>query len=65
MSVNYPLPSPPYTDRGMFSHLSTSQLFVLIDCLYQSHTFARSFNGNQEQRVILMKAGTIVQTQFL
>ena len=57
MSIHYPLPLPPYSDRDMFQYLSTPQLFVLLDCLEQSHMFARSFNSNHNQRIVLMKAG--------
>ena len=57
MSSHYPLPLPPYTDDGMFRLLSTQQLFVLLSCLEESHLFARSFNSNESQRIILMKAG--------
>uniref|UniRef100_A0A1X7VGU5 SEC7 domain-containing protein n=1 Tax=Amphimedon queenslandica TaxID=400682 RepID=A0A1X7VGU5_AMPQE len=57
MSTHYPLPLPPYTDEGMFHLLSSQQLFVLLSCLEESHLFARSFNSNESQRVILMKAG--------
>ena len=59
MSSHYPLPLPPYTDDGMFRLLSTQQLFVLLSCLEESHLFARSFNSNESQRIILMKAGKI------
>ena len=43
--------------EGMFRHLSTEQLFVLLDCLDESHMFATAFNSNNEQRTLLMKAG--------
>ena len=60
MSVHYPLPLPPYTTNpGMFDQLSTKQLFLLVDCLEESYLFARSFNSNEAQRVLLMKAGTL------
>ena len=41
----------------MFRYLSTGQLFVLLDCLDESHMFATAFNSNNEQRTLLMKAG--------
>ena len=43
----------------MFRYLSTAQLFVLLDCLEESHMFARAFNSNNEQRTLLMKAGEL------
>jgi brefeldin A-inhibited guanine nucleotide-exchange protein len=33
------------------------QLLLLIDCLIESHMFARTFNSNHEQRNLLWKAG--------
>jgi brefeldin A-inhibited guanine nucleotide-exchange protein len=57
MSAHYPLPLPPYTNQGMFQVLSTQQLFILLDCLEASHEFSRSFNSNQSQRLLLMRAG--------
>ncbi|KAB7495553.1 Brefeldin A-inhibited guanine nucleotide-exchange protein 1 [Armadillidium nasatum] len=44
-------------DQGMYRHLTSSQLFVLLDCLTSSHSFAKSFNSNHEQRNLLWKAG--------
>lgn len=57
MSVHYPLPLPPYTYHGVFDQLSTKQLFILLDCLEESYMFARAFNSNEAQRLLLMKAG--------
>ena len=65
MSVSYPLPRPPYSDRGMFQYLSTSQLLVLVECLEEAHMFARNFNSNHTQRIILMKAGEILLNHFI
>jgi hypothetical protein len=45
------------SDKGMFRYLNSTQLFVLLDCLEESHMFARAFNANNEQRTMLMKAG--------
>lgn len=42
---------------GMYSHMSTSILLKLTDCLMESHMFAKQFNCNHEQRNILWKAG--------
>lgn len=47
------------TEEGMFQFLTTLQLFTLLDCLEESHTFAKTFNSNNEQRTLLMKAGMI------
>ena len=44
-------------DHGMFPYLSTEQLLQLLDCLLESHQFAKAFNSNQEQRSLLWKAG--------
>lgn len=44
-------------DQGMYQFLASEQLFQLLDCLMQSHAFAKSFNANHEQRNILWKAG--------
>uniref|UniRef100_A0A8C5PJT0 ARF guanine nucleotide exchange factor 1 n=1 Tax=Leptobrachium leishanense TaxID=445787 RepID=A0A8C5PJT0_9ANUR len=44
-------------DQGMYCFLSSQQLFKLLDCLLESHRFAKSFNSNNEQRTALWKAG--------
>ncbi|BFY99374.1 hypothetical protein BsWGS_02414 [Bradybaena similaris] len=44
-------------EQGMYQYLSSSQLLLFVDCLLESHRFAKSFNTNQEQRNILWKAG--------
>jgi brefeldin A-inhibited guanine nucleotide-exchange protein len=41
----------------MYQYLTNDQLFLLIDCLNETHEFACSFNKNSEQRNILWKAG--------
>jgi brefeldin A-inhibited guanine nucleotide-exchange protein len=46
-----------YDDCGMYVHLSSEHLFLLVDCLLKSFEFARQFNCNAEQRNILWKAG--------
>ncbi|XP_061777821.1 brefeldin A-inhibited guanine nucleotide-exchange protein 1 isoform X1 [Nerophis ophidion] len=49
---------PPETqDQGMFRYLTSQQLFKLLDCLLESHRFAKAFNSNNEQRTLLWKAG--------
>uniref|UniRef100_A0A8C3S374 ADP ribosylation factor guanine nucleotide exchange factor 1 n=1 Tax=Chelydra serpentina TaxID=8475 RepID=A0A8C3S374_CHESE len=44
-------------DQGMYSFLTSQQLFKLLDCLLESHRFAKAFNSNNEQRTALWKAG--------
>lgn len=44
-------------DQGMYQYLGSDQLFLLADCLLESHKFAKAFNSNHEQRNILWKAG--------
>ncbi|XP_021363168.1 brefeldin A-inhibited guanine nucleotide-exchange protein 1-like isoform X2 [Mizuhopecten yessoensis] len=44
-------------DQGMYQYLKSDQLFLLADCLKESHSFAKDFNSNHEQRNILWKAG--------
>ena len=41
----------------MYCALTTAHLLKLVDCLLQSHRFAKSFNSNHEQRNVLWKAG--------
>lgn len=44
-------------EQGMYSFLSMPHLIKFVDCLIESHRFAKSFNRNQEQRTVLWKAG--------
>uniref|UniRef100_A0A8D3DT56 ARF guanine nucleotide exchange factor 1 n=1 Tax=Scophthalmus maximus TaxID=52904 RepID=A0A8D3DT56_SCOMX len=44
-------------DQGMYRYLTSEQLFKLLDCLLESHHFAKAFNSNNEQRTLLWKAG--------
>ncbi|XP_037068688.1 brefeldin A-inhibited guanine nucleotide-exchange protein 2-like [Pollicipes pollicipes] len=44
-------------DQGMYPYLSAGQLFQLIDCLMQSHRFAKRFNADHDQRNLLWRAG--------
>eukprot|EP00058_Branchiostoma_floridae_P024487 XP_002609977.1 hypothetical protein BRAFLDRAFT_59588 [Branchiostoma floridae] len=44
-------------DQGMYDRLTSQQLFLLLDCLLESHKFAKAFNSNNEQRTALWKAG--------
>lgn len=43
----------------MYRYLTSQQLFKLLDCLLESHRFAKAFNSNNEQRTLLWKAGGI------
>lgn len=47
----------PGPDLGMYMHMSSAHLFKLLDCLLESHTFAKNFNSNSEQRTALWRAG--------
>uniref|UniRef100_A0A4W5MX50 ARF guanine nucleotide exchange factor 1 n=1 Tax=Hucho hucho TaxID=62062 RepID=A0A4W5MX50_9TELE len=44
-------------DQGMYRYLTSEQLFKLLDCLLESHRFAKAFNSSNEQRTTLWKAG--------
>uniref|UniRef100_A0A182Q5J5 SEC7 domain-containing protein n=1 Tax=Anopheles farauti TaxID=69004 RepID=A0A182Q5J5_9DIPT len=44
-------------EQGMYSYLNTPHLLQLVDCLMQSHRFAKQFNANNDQRTVLWKAG--------
>uniref|UniRef100_A0A3P8TUE6 ARF guanine nucleotide exchange factor 2 n=1 Tax=Amphiprion percula TaxID=161767 RepID=A0A3P8TUE6_AMPPE len=44
-------------DQGMYQHMTSAHLFKLLDCLLESHTFAKDFNSNNEQRTALWRAG--------
>lgn len=44
-------------DQGMYRHMTSEHLFKLLDCLLESHTFAKDFNSNNEQRTALWRAG--------
>lgn len=41
----------------MYVHMTSAHLFKLLDCLLESHTFAKDFNSNSEQRTALWRAG--------
>lgn len=55
-----PLPLDP---RGMYSSLSPRQRLTLARCLLESHTFAKAFNSNDEQRSVLFEAGFKVKAK--
>lgn len=44
-------------DQGMYKFMSTPHLFKLLDSLQESHSFAKAFNSNNEQRTALWRAG--------
>ncbi|XP_005992094.2 brefeldin A-inhibited guanine nucleotide-exchange protein 2 [Latimeria chalumnae] len=44
-------------DQGMYRYMSSQHLFKLVDCLLESHSFAKAFNSNNEQRTALWRAG--------
>ncbi|XP_064486890.1 brefeldin A-inhibited guanine nucleotide-exchange protein 1-like isoform X2 [Ornithodoros turicata] len=44
-------------EQGMYGYLTSAQLLQLVDCLMESHRFAKAFNANSEQRNLLWKAG--------
>ncbi|XP_053309569.1 brefeldin A-inhibited guanine nucleotide-exchange protein 2-like [Spea bombifrons] len=44
-------------EQGMYRYMSTQHLFKLLDCLHESHSFAKAFNSNNEQRTALWRAG--------
>ncbi|KGL77823.1 Brefeldin A-inhibited guanine nucleotide-exchange protein 1, partial [Tinamus guttatus] len=48
-------------DQGMYRFLTSQQLFKLLDCLLESHRFAKAFNSNNEQRTALWKAGRFIK----
>lgn len=41
----------------MYRYMSSPHLFKLLDSLLESHTFAKAFNSNSEQRTALWRAG--------
>ncbi|XP_075882791.1 brefeldin A-inhibited guanine nucleotide-exchange protein 2 [Nelusetta ayraudi] len=45
------------SNQGMYHHMTSAHLFKLLDCLLESHTFAKDFNSNNEQRTALWRAG--------
>ena len=51
----------PGSDQGMYRHMTSAHLFKLLDCLLESHTFAKDFNSDNEQRTALWRAGTSPQ----
>ncbi|XP_075525002.1 ADP ribosylation factor guanine nucleotide exchange factor Sec71 isoform X2 [Dermacentor variabilis] len=44
-------------EQGMYSFLTSGQLLQLVDCLLESHRFAKAFNSDSEQRNLLWRAG--------
>ncbi|KAG8195440.1 hypothetical protein JTE90_013892 [Oedothorax gibbosus] len=52
-----PSDSSQVEEQGMYAFLSSPQLLELVDCLMESHRFAKEFNSNHEQRNMLWKLG--------
>ena len=52
-------------EQGMYSFLTSEQLFALVDCLNDSHRFAVKFNTDHEQRNILWRAGMFLLDYLL
>ncbi|KAK2519843.1 Arfgef1 [Columba livia] len=48
---------PATSKKEDAENLAAAQLFKLLDCLLESHRFAKAFNSNNEQRTALWKAG--------
>eukprot|EP00123_Amoebidium_parasiticum_P018332 comp24173_c0_seq3/m.44171 comp24173_c0_seq3/g.44171 ORF comp24173_c0_seq3/g.44171 comp24173_c0_seq3/m.44171 type:complete len:1874 (-) comp24173_c0_seq3:308-5929(-) len=46
---------------GMYQFLDGDNMKVLLDCLRESHEFAKAFNGNNKLRTALWKAGFMKQ----
>jgi hypothetical protein len=46
-------------EHGMYQYLEAVHLFKILDCLKESYEFAKNFNNNHEQRMILWKAGML------
>lgn len=44
-------------EQGMYGYLDTPHLLQLVDCLLESHRFAKRFNSDHEQRNVLLRAG--------
>ena len=44
----------------MFSYLTSQQLFLFCEVLEESHKFAKSFNGHNDVRTALWKAGKLL-----
>uniref|UniRef100_A0A915AAQ6 SEC7 domain-containing protein n=1 Tax=Parascaris univalens TaxID=6257 RepID=A0A915AAQ6_PARUN len=42
---------------GLYSYIGVAHLLNLVDCLLDSHSLAKKFNGNNAQRTLLWKAG--------
>ncbi|XP_019619050.1 PREDICTED: brefeldin A-inhibited guanine nucleotide-exchange protein 1-like [Branchiostoma belcheri] len=49
----------------MYERLTSQQLFLLLDCLLESHKFAKAFNSNNEQRTALWKAELFVSVSHM
>lgn len=47
----------PLHKKAIFSYISHEHRLTLVQCLMESHKFAKTFNSNMEQRNILWEAG--------
>ncbi|XP_023237066.1 brefeldin A-inhibited guanine nucleotide-exchange protein 1-like [Centruroides sculpturatus] len=54
--INQSIDNQQQEEQGMYPYLTSPQLLQLVDCLLESHRFAKSFNSNHEQRNLLWKA---------
>lgn len=50
-------PDDETAQNGMYDCLDNEQMKVLLDCLRESHDFAKAFNANHKLRTALWKAG--------
>lgn len=50
-------PDDDTAQNGMYDCLDNEQMKVLLDCLRESHDFAKAFNANHKLRTALWKAG--------
>lgn len=56
-NVSMALSSEVRHSNEMFEKLNENHLFMMVRCLLVTHDFAKRFNGDNEQRTILWKAG--------
>jgi len=44
-------------EQGMYPYVTSENLFMILDCLADSHSFSTKFNLDNDQRNLLWKAG--------
>lgn len=49
----------PLHKKAIFPYISYEHRLTLVQCLMESHKFAKTFNSNMEQRNILWEAGML------